>query len=319
MYLAVGEREELEGEGMGAVGPWRVPLGEQVAHWGEPAAVPGGSHVPVSADAVLFPQLGIAGENGDLRRVAVVAQQHLATLESPHLDGSALSRQRRLPKAGSLVGVGANGVGEVYCPLGTVSHVEVSHPHCLVARPLRHNLDELCQAEVMQLPQHVAVARQGVFNVIDEEIVKVHVLHLHLALPQLAVDANALHSRSRDKEFLERAAVEFVELIEPVHSSHVGIGRQLLPDVLGAVTPHDGLYHGLDEIVGDGRGGVGGIGLVLQNFCSSGSRCHVAPLVAVGEALVAKPPCPQCARTAPSHVGVMENRLVGIGVLHDNK
>ena len=93
MHLAVGERVELDDEGVAAVGPRRVILGEQVAHRTEPAAVPHGGDVPARGDvgAGLEAMQGADGLDGQGALVAVVAHDDLATLERPHLDGAALA------------------------------------------------------------------------------------------------------------------------------------------------------------------------------------------------------------------------------------
>ena len=246
--------------------------------------VPAGGHVGAVLHAV--PQGG--KHYRECALTAVVAHDHLAALEGPHLDGSAFA-VGRVPEVCPMLRVGTEAGGEIGLSLLCAIGVKPPDPCCLTGIVGRHASQQLRDVQVMQLPDEFTVPAAGVIHCVQEHARHVHVLHLHLvALPGLCACFHTLETASRNQEFLEGAAVEFVQFVVHRRLGPHSVVALTVADVFRAESPHDGFHHFADQVVGDACTALVGEVLALGHHSTLVVAHEVAPLVAVGESLVAQ-------------------------------
>ena len=307
---------------MTAVGKGRIVTVEQFATWGKPAATPVGVNVPTHLHSEHRLQFLVVGhrQHIELGLLAVVAHQHLAALQGPHLYGATFA-VGIVPEIAPRLCISAYRGSERGNAVGKIFGVDASHPLGLLAGVMRHALEQIGHVQVVHLTYDFAVTAQGVDRSIHEEPVYIHLVHRHLLGAQGLVHIDSLHTATRDEEFLERAAVEFVKAIHCPHLLHALL-TVLSCHVLRTEPPHDGFNQLPQYIVGDRRhGAIFAVALPLGHASAVSVTHHIAPLVAVGEALVAQTAAAQCMGAAPRLVGSLQHRFVFVFkvVFHDEE
>ena len=311
MYLAVGERVELDDKRVVAMGPRRVILGQQVAHGAEPAAMPHGGDVPAGTHlgVALVALCHAGGNDAERALLAVVAHDDLAALEGPHLDGAALA-VAGVPEVASLLRVGSQMGGEVGQPRVHAVAVEPPHPCRLALIAAGDAAQQLGDVQVMQLPDEFAVPGPGVVHRVDKQAVDVHVVNPGvLSAAGLLGRLDALDAAARDEKLLQGAAVELVKFVVDAALRRDRRGLVML-DVLAAEAPHDGLDQLADQVVGDAFTALIGHVFALGHHPSRVVLDQVAPLVTIGEPLVAEPGLAQARCIHPRLVGRVQHPVV---------
>lgn len=164
--------------------------------------------------------------------------------------------------------------------------------------------------EIVEHAHEVDVGASRVAEGVDEEAVGGHVVDPESCSGGTQLVGDALDCAARDEKLFEHAGIE---LVESVARAQLG-GDSLIGGCyrgVGAIVADNGLDKAAYKIVGEGFASAGGDGLSFGDKAAVGVGHEVAPLVAVGVALLTRALRAQTRECAP---GVESHLMVCVVV-----